>query len=231
MTVGASGVTARAVLFDFGGVLTSSVLDAFGEFGAVECGDRGLPLRLLGGDPESIRLLTEHEEGRLDHDGFEAGFAARLREHGADVESDGLIAKMQSRLVRDEEMVALVASLRSSGVPVGLLSNSLGRDCYAGFDLPAMFDAVTISGHEGVRKPSRGLYEIGCERLGVPPTEVVMVDDLAQNIVAAARLGMAGVVHRAAAQTSRELAELLGARLDVRPSGPRTTAARSRSAS
>jgi putative hydrolase of the HAD superfamily len=210
MTDVATDVARRAVLFDFGGVLTSSVFDAFGEFGAVECGDRDLPLRLLGGDPESKRLLTEHEEGRLDDDGFEAGFAARLREHGAEIETDGLIAKMQSRLVRDEDMVALVAALRSAGVPVGLLSNSLGRDCYVGFDLPAMFDAVTISGQEGVRKPSRRLYEIGCERLGAAPHEVVMIDDLAQNIVAAERLGMAGVVHRRAEETARELEELLG---------------------
>ncbi|WP_217361358.1 HAD family hydrolase [Aeromicrobium stalagmiti] len=210
MTAVSTKASYGAVLFDFGGVLTSSVFEAFGEFGRVECGDRDLPLRLLGGDPESKRLLTEHEEGRLDHDGFEAGFAARLREHGAQVETDGLVAKMQSRLVRDEEMVTLVASLRASGVPVGLLSNSLGRDCYAGFDLPSMFDAVTISGQEGVRKPSRRLYEIGCERLGVAPTEVVMVDDLAQNIVAAERLGMAGVVHRKASDTARELDQLLG---------------------
>jgi putative hydrolase of the HAD superfamily len=200
----------RAVLFDFGGVLTSSVFEAFAEFGARECGDRDLPLRLLGTDAESKRLLTEHEEGRLEHEDFEQGFAARLREHGADVVAEGLIGKMQAGLSRDEEMIALVAELRSAGVPVGLVSNSLGRDCYAGFDLPAMFDALTISGHEGVRKPSRRLYEIGCERLGADPTEVVMVDDLSQNIVAAERLGMAGVVHTRAADTAPELYRLLG---------------------
>lgn len=215
------GRRCRAVLFDFGGVLTSSVFEAFGEFGRVECGDARLPIRLLGSDPESQRLLTEHEEGRLDHDGFEAGFAERLRAHGADVVTEGLVDRLQSRLVRDDDTVALVASLRSSGVPVGLVSNSLGRDCYAGFDLPSMFDAVTISGQEGVRKPSRRLYEIGCERLGVPPSEVVMVDDLEQNITAAARLGMAGVVHRSAEETARELAVLLGPDLGTDLGSPR----------
>lgn len=200
----------RAVLFDFGGVLTSSVFDAFGDFGHHECGDRELPLKLLGTDPESQRLLTDHEEGRLDQSGFEAGFAARLQEHGAAIEPDGLIAKMQSRLARDEQMIALVASLRDAGIPVGLVSNSFGDDCYVGFDLDAMFDAITISGREGVRKPSRRLYEIGCERLGAEPAEVVMVDDLAQNIVAAERLGIAGVVHRNAFETEERLRTLLG---------------------
>lgn len=210
MTTAATDVKRRAVLFDFGGVLTTSVFDAFGDFGEEDCGDRELPLRLLGSDPVSKQLLIDHEEGRLDHDGFEGGFAARLRAHGVEIEAEGLVAKMQSRLHRDSEMVALVASLRSANVPVGLLSNSLGRDCYAGFDLPAMFDAVTISGQEGVRKPSRRLYEIGCERLSADPAEVVMIDDLAQNIVAAERLGMAGVVHRSAERTTRELEGLLG---------------------
>ena len=201
---------AEAVLFDFGGVLTSSVLEAFGDFGAAHCGDRRLPLRLLGGDPESKRLLVDHEEGRLDADGFEAGFARRLREHGAEVDAAGLLAAMQAGLTRDEAMVGVVAAVRSSGVPVGLLSNSLGRDCYAGFDLPGMFDAVTISGQEGVRKPSRRLYEIGCARLGLPPRRVVMVDDLSQNVAAAERLGMSGVVHTTASATARALDRLLG---------------------
>ncbi len=198
-----------AVLFDFGGVLTTSVFAAFAAFGERECGDARLPLRLLGSDPEAKRLLVEHEEGRLDHDAFESGFADRLRAHGADVETDGLVGRLQADLRPDPEMVALVAELRGDGVPVGLLSNSLGRDCYAGWDLPAMFDAVAISGQEGVRKPSRRFYEIGCERLGVAPTEVVMVDDLAQNIDAAARLGMAGVVHREASDTRHRLQALL----------------------
>lgn len=205
-----AGSARRAVLFDFGGVLTSSVLDGFATFGREECGDETLPMRLFAEDPTARQLLVDHEEGRLDHDPFEEGLAERLRAQGVEVETEGLIGRMQARLVRDEAMVELVASLRREGVPVGLVSNSLGRDCYAGFDLPAMFDAVTISGQEGVRKPSRRLYEIGCERLGVTPHEAVMVDDLAQNIVAAERLGMAGVVHREAEETATQLEQLLG---------------------
>lgn len=205
----------RAALFDFGGVLTTSVLDAFGDHSERISGDRGLLLRLLGGgDPDAKQLLVDHEEGRLDHDGFEAGLAARLRAHGVEVGAEGLVAGLQSGLRPDTAMLDVVADLRAAGVPVGLVSNSLGRDCYAGYDLPALFDAVTISGREGVRKPSRRLYEIGCERLGVAPHEVVMVDDLAQNIVAAERLGMAGVVHRRAEETAEQLSQLLG--VDVR---------------
>lgn len=197
-----------AVLFDFGGVLTTSVIEAFSAFGE-SLGDRQLPLRLLSQDPEAKQLLVDHEEGRLSHAGFEAGYAERLRTHGVPVEADGLIARMQAQMHRDPAMVELVAELRAEGRPVGLLSNSLGDDCYRGFDLVEMFDAVTISAEIGVRKPSRQAYLAACEKLGTPPEQTVMVDDLQHNLDAAARLGMPGVLHRDAARTRQELETLL----------------------
>lgn len=204
-----SATAPHAVLFDFGGVLTTSVLAAFSAFGE-SLGDRRLPLRLLSEDPVGTRLLVDHEEGRISHAEFEAGYAERLGAHGVDVPADGLIARMQAGMRPDREMVALVAGLRAQGRPVGLLSNSFGDDCYAGFDLHALFDAVTISAEIGVRKPSRRAYLTACERLGTDPEHTVMVDDLPHNIDAAARIGMPGVVHRDAARTRDELEALLG---------------------
>lgn len=193
-----------AVLFDFGGVLTTAVLAAFAEFGA-ELGDSRLPLRLLTRDPESSALLVDHEEGRIGQRAFEEGFARRLRAHGADIEAVGLVDRIQSRLHPDPAMIRLVADVRAAGYRVGLLSNSLGDDCYAGFDLPTMFDAVTISADIGARKPSRRAYLIGCERLGVAPEQTIMVDDLEQNITAAELLGLGGIVHRDAESTAARL--------------------------
>ncbi|MEU0505064.1 HAD family phosphatase [Nocardia sp. NPDC005998] len=200
-----------AVLFDFGGVLTTAVLTAFAEFGA-ELGDSRLPLRLLTRDPESSALLVDHEEGRIGQHAFEEGFARRLRAHGADIEAVGLVDRIQSRLHPDPAMIRLVADVRAAGYRVGLLSNSLGDDCYAGFDLPTMFDAVTISAEIGVRKPSRRAYLIGCERLGAAPEQTIMVDDLEQNITAAELLGLGGIVHRDAESTAARLWPALGPR-------------------
>lgn len=205
----ASVPTREAVLFDFGGVLTTSVLAAFADFGR-EIGDRRLPLRVLAQDERGKVLLRDHEEGRIDQAAFEAGLAERFAAYGAVVPAAGLLRRMQAGLRPDSATIDLVARLRAEGCPVGLLSNSLGDDCYAGFDLPSMFDAVTISADIGVRKPSREAYRIACERLGVRPERTVMVDDLEQNIVAAGRLGMGGVVHTDAAATEIELKALLG---------------------
>ncbi|MGY0021927.1 HAD family hydrolase [Streptomyces sp. YJ-C3] len=200
----------RAVLFDFGGVLTTSVVAAFEGLGRELGAEPGLLLRLLSKDKESAALLVAHEEGRIGQREFEDGFAARLRAHGVAVDDGpGLVSGLQARLRPDAEMVALVAKVRADGYRVGMLSNSLGDDCYAGFDLPALFDARTVSGEIGVRKPSRRAYAIACEQLGVRPEETVMVDDLEQNITAAARLGIAGVVHRDAPTTAAGLARLL----------------------
>ncbi|MFE1955522.1 HAD family hydrolase [Streptomyces sp. NPDC059524] len=201
--------TRTAVLFDFGGVLTTSVIDAFEELGRELGAQPGQLLRLLSKDEESSALLVAHEEGRIGQRAFEDGYAARLRAHGVTAAGPGLVARLQAHLRPDPDSLALVARLRAEGHRVGLLSNSLGDDCYAGFDLPALFDAVTVSGEIGVRKPSRRAYALACERLGAPPEETVMVDDLRQNLDAAARIGLAGVLHRDAAGTASALARLL----------------------
>lgn len=207
-----SQTTYRAVLFDFGGVLTTSLLKAFRTFGA-ELGNETLPLRLLGKDYDAGKVLAAHEEGRASAAEFEQAYAETLQQHGVQVSAEGLIARIKSTLQRDPETIALVARLRDRGVPVGLLSNSFGDDGYAGYDLEAMFDAVTISRDIGIRKPSRQAYRAACEKLGVPPGETVMVDDLQHNLDSAARLGMGAVLHREAATTHAELERFLDLRI------------------
>ncbi|MFC9787857.1 HAD family hydrolase [Rhodococcus sp. NPDC127528] len=209
MTSAPPDSTRTAVLVDFGGVVTTSVFAAFREFGS-SIGDADLPLALLGRDEASRRLLADHESGRIDADAFDRGFAERLRAHGAQVEADGLSARMQAGLRRDEETIALLGRLRSAGVPIALVSNAFGRDIYEGFDLDALADEVVISSEVGIRKPSRAIYRIACERLGVAPERAVMVDDLQQNLDGAARLGIAGILHTDGADTAGQLADRFG---------------------
>jgi putative hydrolase of the HAD superfamily len=199
-----------AVLIDFGGVITSSVLRAFEEFGELLGAPPGLVLELLRHDTAARKLLVEHECGRIDADTFDRGFADRLCAHGVEVQADRLSARMQAGLRRDDDTVRLIEELRGAGVPIALVSNAFGRDCYAGFDLDALADVVVISSEVGVRKPSRKIYAIACERLGIDPGQAVMVDDLQQNLDGAARLGIAGVLHTDAANTRTQLSEHFG---------------------
>ncbi len=209
---GAMTPTRTAVLVDFGGVLTSSVLRAFEDFGGASLGgDPRLPLTLLSRDDVSKKLLSDHESGKIDQEAFEAGFGGeRLRAHGAVVDSEGLVDRMQAGLIRDEEMVRLIADVRAAGHPVALVSNAFGRDCYAGFVLEDLADEVVISSEVGIRKPSRQIYTIACERLGVAPEGAVMIDDLQQNLDGAARLGIAGILHTDAESTRSQLESTFG---------------------
>jgi putative hydrolase of the HAD superfamily len=203
--------TARtAVLIDFGGVITTSVLHAFEQFGELLGAPPGLVLDLLSHDTAARKLLVEHECGRIDADAFDRGFADRLSEHGVVVEPERLSARMQAGLRRDDDTVRLIEDLRTAGVPVALVSNAFGRDCYAGFDLDALADVVVISSEVGIRKPSRRIYAIACTRLGIDPLQAVMVDDLQQNLDGAARLRIAGVLHTDAAHTRAQLSERFG---------------------
>jgi len=110
----------------------------------------------------------------------------------------------------DHEMLALLGDLRAAGRSVALVSNSFGTGTYDGVELAAVADAIVISSEVGIRKPSRRIYAIACERLGIDPEEAVMIDDLQQNLDGAARIGIAGVLHTSAADTRRQLAERFG---------------------
>jgi putative hydrolase of the HAD superfamily len=208
--VDATPMTRTAVLIDFGGVITTSVLQAFEQFGELLGAPQGLVLGLLSHDTAARELLVEHECGRIDADAFDRGFADRLSAHGLVVQPEGLSARMQAGLRRDDDTVRLIEDLRAAGVPIALISNAFGRDCYAGFDLDALADVVVISSEVGIRKPSRKIYAIACQRLGVDAHQAVMVDDLQQNLDGAARLGIAGVLHTDAADTRKQLSERFG---------------------
>ena len=91
-----------------------------------------------------------------------------------------------------------------------LVSNSWGVHRYPREVFAELFDGIVISGEEGIRKPSRRMYELGAERAGVPAGECVFVDDLPFNLTPARELGMATIHHTDSASTVSELERLLG---------------------
>lgn len=95
---------------------------------------------------------------------------------------------------------------------IGLLSN-IGRGWIENFftqnQLHDFFDAVVLSGDEGVTKPHPQIYELMAERLGVEMHECVMIDDLPENSAGADAAGMKGVVYATVHDVKQELAKLL----------------------
>lgn len=81
---------------------------------------------------------------------------------------------------------------------IGLLSN-VGRGWMDNFfnveSRNELFDAVVLSGDEGVTKPHPQIYELIAERLGFDPSECLMIDDLPENAAGADAAGMSAIVY------------------------------------
>ena len=198
----------RGLLVDYGGVLTTDLLDSFGAF----CRKEGLApetlTQRLHQDRDCRELLIALETGRLGEKEFESRFAAMLG-----VQAPDLIARMLGNSRPDHAMAAAVRAVRQAGIPTALVSNSWGTRRYDRALLAELFDAVLISGEVGIRKPAREIYELGANEIGVAPEQCVFVDDLPFNLKPAEELGMATVHHVSAAQTIAELERLLGVTL------------------
>jgi len=202
--------TRTGLLIDWGGVLTTNL---FASFHAYCLQSQIDPKKLLGRfrtDPQARELLIALEKGELEEDAFEQQFAALL-----EVEPAGLINGLFADVHPDVAMVAAVRDARAAGIRTALVSNSWGVHRYPHDMFSELFDGVVISGEEGIRKPSRRMYELGAERAGAPAESCVYVDDLAFNLTPAEKLGMATVHHTSAESTIPQLERLLGISLQA----------------
>ena len=199
----------RAVFFDFGGVLTTSVWDSFAAF----CREEGLEpdtvKNLFRHDPEALADLRGLETGALTESEFEEKFGRRLGLK----DPEHLIDSMFSGMQPDERMVAAVKELRAAGLLTGLISNSWSTSHYDRKLLAELFDTAVISAEVHLHKPQPEIYRLAAERLEVAPEECVFVDDLRENCEGAEAVGMTAVRHRNAQETIARLTELTGIEL------------------
>jgi putative hydrolase of the HAD superfamily len=199
-------VRLRALILDFGGVLTLDFWDALRGF----CCREGLPedalVDLVTTDLDGRRMLTDLERGVIGQREFEAYVAERLG-----VDSDGLLARMAAELVPDHRMLDAVAQLRAAGVRIAVLSNSWGSDYvdpYAPWALSSRADVVIISDQVRMRKPDPGIFDLVVAQLGVPAQACVFVDDIAAYLEPARERGMTVIHHTNSATTVSKLEEL-----------------------
>ncbi len=112
----------------------------------------------------------------------------------------------------DHDLCDYVRRLRAR-YRTAMLSNSWARDGRAmaeKFGFADCFDAFVTSAEVGVMKPDPRIYHIAMQRLGASPSESVFVDDFAENVEAACRLGMHVIHFTVPAQARGQLKELLG---------------------
>lgn len=194
-----------ALLIDWGGVLTTNLFTSFGEYCEQMQVDTDRLRERFSADPSFRELLIALEKGAMEEADFELRFAKLL-----DVEPKGLIDGLFAGVQPDVAMLDAVRKARQGGIRTALVSNSWGVHRYPHDLFEELFDGIVISGEEGMRKPSRRMYELGAQRAGVTAQECVYVDDLPFNLKPAQELGMATIHHTSAEETIPELEGLLG---------------------
>jgi putative hydrolase of the HAD superfamily len=199
----------RAVISDFGGVLTNPLWEAFAGWNATVGADPGVLGRALqqAAEERGEHPPYELEKGLLTEDEFTAIVQDRLP---GDIELAGFRDVYFSHLHPNEPMIELMRDLRGRGLRMAMLTNNV-REWEplwrAKLPVDEIFEVVVDSAFVGMRKPERDIYELTLERLGdgLRAEECVFVDDLDVNCAVAAELGMTPVHYVSADQAIPEI--------------------------
>jgi putative hydrolase of the HAD superfamily len=207
-------VLIRAVMFDFGGVISSSPFESFARLEA----ERGLPpgfIRTVNSTDPDDNAWAQLERGEVDVDTFGAMWSAEARALGHDVDGRQVLEMLAGEI--RPQMVAAIRTCSSSYKTACLTNNFARAESVVSEEVAsiyALFDAVLESRVLGVRKPDPRFYELACEHLGVLPQECVFLDDLGVNLKPARALGMHTIKVTDPAQALDELGRLVGLALN-----------------
>jgi len=202
----------RAVLFDFGGVITSSPFDAFASYEA----RTGLPdgfIRALNARDVHDNAWARLERNDVGVDEFIALFEAEARAAGGELDGAEVLACLRGEL--RPRVVAAVQTCASHFTTAILTNNFLtGSDEWSATgafgEVAAAVDVVVESSLVGCRKPEPRFYELALAEVGVAPGEAVFLDDLGVNLRPARDMGMATIKVGDPDAAMDELGALLG---------------------
>ncbi len=208
----------RAVLWDFGGVITAS---PFAAFNALEAA-RGLPrdiIRRINATNADNNAWARFERAEIDAAAFDREFAAEARAHGVSLEGASVIACL-SGAVRPQ-MVAALDWLKAAGIAIGCITNNVPAGVGTGMardaakaaeisDILARFDVLFESSKLGIRKPDARIYQMAADAIGIAPARCIYLDDLGVNCKGAAQLGMTAIKVGDADAALEALWKLLG---------------------
>ncbi|HWE32809.1 MAG TPA: HAD family phosphatase [Solirubrobacteraceae bacterium] len=187
------------VISDFGGVLTSPLLDTFTAFGEAY----GIWPEQLGNafvglmERNGANPIFELETGRMTESQFLRSLGAELTEQlGRPVEMAGFGEHFFEHLQPNEQMIEYMRELRERGYKLAICTNNV-REWEARWRamLPVdeIFEVIIDSGFVGMRKPEPQIYELTLERLGVDAAQALLIDDVELNCQGARDVGIAAV--------------------------------------
>ena len=206
-----------AILWDFGGVLTTSPFEAFNRYEV----EHGLPenfIRRVNATNPDSNAWAQFEASKIDREKFDALFREEALRLGHDVRGADVL-----RLLSGDVRPRMVAALEAckEHFRVGCITNNVKTGRGTGMattsdraaavaEVMARFDVVVESSLEGVRKPNPAIYHLACERLAVEPARCAFLDDLGINLKPAKALGMTTIKVLSEAQALKDLATVTG---------------------
>jgi len=196
-------VPIRAVISDFGGVLTTPLINSFLAFQD----ETGIAPEAMGramqvvAERAGAHPLFELETGRISEDRFLDVLRENLApELGHEPEVHRFREIYFDALDPNAPMIELMSALKGRGYRMALLTNNVREwEPYWRAMLPVdeIFETIVDSGFVGMRKPDRAIYELTVQRLGgVTANQCLFVDDVEVNCEAARKLGMLAVHFR-----------------------------------
>ena len=189
--------TFQAVIWDFGGVFTTSPFDAFTRYEA----ERGLPkdfIRTVNATNPLDNAWAKLEQSLVTAAEFDAMFREESKAMGHEVPG-GEVLKLLSGSLRPRVVKALEVCKQhgkvgciTNNAPVGKGASMTNDEAKAEqvAKVFTMFDHVIESSKLGIRKPDPRIYALMCEALDVDPAECVYLDDIGHNLKPARDMGM-----------------------------------------
>lgn len=187
----------EAVLWDFGGVFTSSPFEAFSTYES----QNKLPsdfIRAVNSNNPTTNAWAQLESNQISRDEFDTLFREESKSLGYEVSGYQVLGLLSGK-IRPRMVNALkickehfkVGCITNNMKPVDPSLNTVEKRQFTDTgEIMGMFDVIVESSIEGVRKPNPKIYEITCSRLDVTPDQCVFLDDLGVNLKPARTMGM-----------------------------------------
>ena len=181
----------KAIIWDFGGVITSSPFDAFNEFEEVN----GLPkdiIRTINSENPDMNAWAQFESNSITIDQFDDLFLKEAKTKGFDIKGRDIIKLLKGSI--RENMVSFLRELKAD-FKLGCITNNVKPSSEENTDnetkeAMSIFDHVIESSIAGIRKPNPEIYMMSCDALNVSPDQCIYLDDLGINLKPARELGM-----------------------------------------
>ena len=183
----------KAIIWDFGGVITSSPFEAFNKFEL----SNNLPkdiIRTINSENPDDNAWAKFERNDIDLNEFDNLFSFEACKKGFKI-SGKQVVKLLSGEIR-KQMVDFLSFLKKD-YKLGCITNNIQNSknekvnhLNEASQVMKIFDHIIESSKVGLRKPDPKIYYMSCDALGVKPEECIYLDDLGINLKPAREIGM-----------------------------------------